>query len=142
MSKGVDKTVTAWCWDAGATLKSFDGLPGKIMAEMRASIERRLLKKGIAVRWNNQEVGSELLIRVVAIDGGNQFLRWLLPFISPAIFEVEVQVGIGGSTAQQFHYTQRSHFGLFGGSAQTMLTLNAQRVANKIAGDVLRAVGR
>ena len=141
MSTEVNKTITAWCSDSGAALTlSFDA--AQITAEMRTSIEKRLLKKGVAVRWNNQEAGSELVIRVVAIDQGNQFLRWFLPFIAPAVLEVEGQVGIGGSTPLQFHYTQRAQMGLLGGSAQGMLKVNAQRVSVKIAGDVLRSMGQ
>ena len=141
MSKEVDKTITAWCSDSGAALTlSFDA--AQITAEMRTKIEQRLLKKGVAVRWNNQEAGSELAIRVVAINEGNQFLRWLLPFFSPALLEVEGQIGISGSSPKQFHYTQRAHVGLFGGSAKGMLKVNAQRVAAKIAGDVLKSLKR
>lgn len=139
MSNEVSRTLTAYCSDSGAALKlSFDA--GKITAEMRSSIEKRLHKKGVATRWNDQETGSELIIRIVAIDQGNQFLRWLLPFIAPAFLEVEGQVGLSGSTPQQFHYTQCAQVGLFGGSARGMLKVCAQRVAHKIASDVLRTI--
>jgi len=139
MSKEVNRMITARCSDSGAALTlSFDA--AQITTEMKTSIERRLLKKGVAVRWSDQETSSELLIRVVAIDQGNQFLRWLLPFIAPAVLDVEGQVALGGSTPQQFHYTQRAQVGLFGGSAQSMLKVCAQRVADKIAGEVLRSV--
>jgi len=141
MSKEMERTISAWCSDNGAALTvSFDA--AQITAELRANIEKRLLKKGVAVRWNGQETGSELVIRVVAMDQGNQFLRWLLPFIAPAVLEVEGQVGLDGSTPEPFHYNQRAQAGLLGGSAQGMLKVNAQRVGHKIADDVLRSMGR
>jgi len=139
MSKEVSRTITARCSDTGAALKvSFDA--AYITGEIKTSIEKRLLKKGVAVRWSDQEAGSELFVRIVAIDQGNQFLRWLLPFIAPAVLEVEGQVAVAGSTPQEFHYTQRAQMGLLGGSARSMLNVCAQRVADKIVGDVLRSV--
>jgi len=140
MSKEVSRTITARCSDSGAELTlSFDA--AQITAEIKTSIEKRLLKKGVAVRWSDQETNSELFIRVVAIDQGNQSFRFFLPhFIGEAVLEVEGQVALGGVTPQQFHYTQREHEGMWGGSAQDMLKVCAQRVADKIAGDVLRSV--
>ena len=50
MSKEVSRTITACCSDSGAALKvSFRA--AEITAEMKASLEKRLLKKGVAVRW-------------------------------------------------------------------------------------------
>jgi len=139
MSREVSRTITAHCSDSGAALTlSFDA--AQITAQIKTSIENRLLKKGVAVRWSNQETSSELFIRVVAIDQGNQFLRWLLPFIAPAVLEVEGQIVLAGSSPQQFDYVQRAHMGLLGGSAKGMLKFCAQRVANRIASDVLRGL--
>ena len=115
MSKEVDRTISAWCSDTGAALTvSFDAT--QITEELKTNVEKRLLKKGVAVRWNNQEAASDLVIRVVAMDQGNQFLRWLLPFIAPAVLEVEGQVGLDGSAPRPFHYNQRAQMGLLGGS--------------------------
>ena len=94
------------------------------------------------MRWNNQEAASDLVVRVVAMDQGNQFLRWLLPFIAPAVLEVEGQVGLDGSAPQPFHYNQRAQMGLLGGSAREVLKVDAQRVGHKIAEDVLRSMRR
>lgn len=141
MSASVDKTISAWCSDSGAALTvSFDA--AQITSEMKKNIEKRLLKKGVTLRWNDEEAGSDLVVRVVAMDQGNQFLRWLLPFIAPAVLEVEGQVGLDGSAPKPFHYNQRAQMGLLGGSAQGMLKVNAQRVGHKIADDVLRSMGR
>ena len=139
MSKELSRTITAYCSDSGAALKvSFDA--EEITAEMRTHLEKRLLKKRVAVRWCEQETGSELLIRVVEMNQGNQFLRYLLPFIAPAFFEVEGQMAVDGSAAQEIHYVQRAQMGRFGGSARGMLKVCAQRIANKIASDVLRSL--
>jgi len=139
MSKEVSRTITACCSDSGAAPKvSFDA--AEITAEMKTSLEKRLLKKGVAVRWSEQPTGSELLIRVVGLDQGNQFLRYLFPFIAPAVLEVEGEMAVAGSSPQQLHYVQRAQMGLFGGSAKGMLKCCAQRVAAKIASDVLRSL--
>ena len=138
MSQEVSRTIMACCSDSGAVLKvSFDA--AEITEEMRTSLEKRLLNKGVAVQWTEQATGSELLIRVVEANQGNRFLRYLLPFIAPAILEVEGQIALSGSSPQQLHYVQRAQVGLFGGSAKSMLKSCAQRVANKIASDVLRS---
>lgn len=139
MSKELSRTITACCSDAGAASNvKFDA--AEITAEMKAALEKRLLKKGVAVRWSEQAEGSELLIRIVDMDQGNQFLRYLLPFISPAVLEVEGQLAVAGSSPRPLHYVQRAQVGLFGGSARGMLKACAQRVADKVAGEVLRSL--
>lgn len=139
MRKADSKTITACCSHDGAALKlKFD--PAMILTEMRTRIEKPLLKKGVALQWSDQEEGSELFIRVISMDQGNQFLRWLLPFIAPAVLEVEGQLSLGGAAPAEFQYTQRAHIGLLGGSGKGMLKICAQRVAGKIVRNVLRSV--
>jgi hypothetical protein len=137
MGKEVSRTITACCSDSGAALKvSFDA--ATITAAVRKNLQGRLLKKGIDVQWSEQESNPELLIRIVEMNQGNQFLRYLLPFIAPARLEVEGQVALAGSMPEQIHYVQRAQVGLFGGSGQSMLKTCAERVAKNIASDVLR----
>jgi hypothetical protein len=137
MSNEVSRTITVCCSDSGAAFKvSFDA--AEITAEIRTQLEKRLIKKGVAVRWGEQASSPELVIRVVAMDQGNRLLRYLLPFIAPAFLEVEGEMALAGSGPQQFHYVQRAQVGIFGGSAKGMLKVCAQRVANKITKDVLR----
>jgi hypothetical protein len=139
MSKEVNRMITACCLDSGAATKvSFDA--AEITAELKTNLEKRLLDKGVAVRWSDQATSPQLLIRVVEIDQGNRFLRYLLPFIAPAVLEVEGQMAAGGSNPQELHYVQRGQVGLFGGSARGMLRVCAQRVAKKIASDVLQGL--
>lgn len=139
MSREVNRTVAAWCSDSGAALKlSFP--VDQITAELKASVEKRLLKKGVGLRWSNDDAASEITIRIVAIDQGNQFLRWLLPFIAPAVLEVEGEIRLAGNAPQPFNYTQRAQIGALGGTARGMLKVCAQRVADKIAGDVVRSI--
>lgn len=134
-------TIQACCSDSNAALKlSFDA--SLVTDELKASIEKRLGKKGIAVEWNDGAAGCELLVRVVAIDQGNQLLRYIFPFIAPAILEVDGQVRSDGSAPISFHHTQKAQIGLFGGSSKGMLKINAQRVGQKIAKDVLKCIGR
>jgi hypothetical protein len=138
MKKDLNKTLNGWCSHDGAALAlSFDAT--QITNELKKRLEKRLLKKGLELRWDGSETNSDIAIRIVGVDQGNQLLRWLLPFASPASLEVEGHIALEGP-AQQFHYVQRAYFGLFGGSAHGMLSVNAQRVAAKIADDVLRNV--
>ncbi len=137
MSKKVIRTIKAWCSDSGAELKvSFDA--SEVTAQMKTRLEKRLGKKGLALEWGEEGGNAELFIRVVWIDQGNRLLRYMFPFLSPAVLEIEGEVALDGSTPQQFHYVQREQIGLFGGSARDMLKLCAQRVAKKIARDVRR----
>lgn len=139
MSKETSRTITSCCTVSGTVLNlSFDAL--ELTEEMKKVLEKRLLKKGIALQWMEQSESPELLIRVVEINEGNQFLRWLLPFISPAALEVEGEISMGGAACQPFHYVQKAQMGLFGGSARGMLKVCATRVADKIARDVLKAL--
>jgi len=137
MSGKVIKTISACCTAQGAILKlSFH--VGEVVMELKKALEKRLLKKGIALQWTDELADPELYIRIVAIDQGNQFLRWLIPFVAPAVLEVGGQVGRDSGNPAGFHYVQKAQMGLAGGSARGMLRVNAQRVAAKIAGDVLR----
>jgi hypothetical protein len=117
---------------------SFDA--EEITSEIKTTLEKRLLKKGVAVQWSEQETTSELQIRVVEMNQGNRFLRYLLPFIAPAFLEVEGQIALADSSPQQLHYIQRAQIGLFGGSARGMLKVCAQGIAAKIARDALRSL--
>jgi hypothetical protein len=139
MSRDPSKTINSSCTTQGAALTlSFDA--AEVVQELKAALEKRLLKKGIALRWVEETASPEILIRVVSIDQGNQFLRWLLPFISPAVLEVEGQVAVAGAGPRPFHYVKKAQMGLAGGSAKGMLKVCATRTADKIADDVLRAL--
>ena len=139
MSKVVSRTIAASCTDGGAALKvSFDAT--EITSEMKTYLEKRLLKKGVGVRWGEPSSSQELSLRVVEMNQGNQFLRYLLPFIAPAVLEVEGKMAVIGSTPQELHYVQRAQMGLFGGSSKGMLKVCAQRVADKVAHEVVRSL--
>ncbi len=141
MDQGADRTITSSCTLKGAaTTLSFD--PSEVVEELKKTLEKKLMKKRVALRWTDESVTSEVLVRVVEIDQGNQFLRYLLPFIAPALLEVEGQVAVTGSSPRPFHYVQKAQVGLFGGSAKGMLKTCAERVAGKIAGEVLGALQR
>jgi len=121
--------------DAAVTM-SFDVM--ELVEEMKKVLEKRLLKKGIPVHWQASTDSAGLQLRLVSVDQGNQFLRWLIPFVAPAVLELEGQIAFTGKSPEPFHYIQRAHFGLFGGTPRSMLKICASRVAVKIAKDVLR----
>ena len=131
------RTVVAFCTDAQAAPGSFV-LAQNVVESFRTRLGRRLLKKGIAVQWNAEAAGTELMVRIVTIDPGNQFLRWLLPFVAPAVVQIEGQLGPSSPNPQPFQYTHRAHFGLAGGPSRGMLRTCAHGIADKIARDVVR----
>ncbi len=130
------RTISAFCTDEGAELKtSFDA--SEITTELRSRLEKALSKKNAAVRWVDEGT-TELAIRIVAIDQGNQFLRYLLPFIAPAILEIEGELALGAGAPRQFHHTGKEQMGVLGGTARGMLKTAAGRMASRITKDILR----
>ncbi len=138
MSREITKTITVCCADGAVPLiLPFEAT--EITAELMSCLGNRLEKKGIGLEWSEETANPELYIRVVAMNPGNQLLRYLIPFVSPAVLEVEGHVAIGGARPQVFHHLQKAHVGIFGGSAKGMLKACAQGVAAKIAADVFRS---
>jgi hypothetical protein len=131
-------SIASSCTLHGATITLSFG-PVEVIERLREKLEKRLGKKGITLYWTNESDSPEIAIRIVKIDEGSQLLRYILPFIAPAVLEVEGRVAIAGSSPRRFHYTQKAQLGLFGGSARGMLNVCADRVSGKIAKDVLKA---
>ena len=113
--------------------------PTELITYLRERLEKRLLKKGFAIQWVPQTQNPALLVHMVRLDEGNQALRYLLPFISPAVLEVQGRVTAPNTTPRQFIYAQKAHFGLFGGTPRNMMKLNADRVSAKVAKEVVNA---
>jgi hypothetical protein len=111
----------------------------EVIERLRERLEKRLRKKKVALFWSNETASPEISIRIVRIDEGSQVMRYFIPFAAPAILEVAGRIAIPGSASQQFHYTRKAHFGLFGGSPRAMLNICADRMSAKIAKDVLKA---
>jgi hypothetical protein len=139
MSKEVTRTVSSCCTlkDTGHALPfdSFD-----VVEWVKGMMEKKLRKKGIALRWTNAWDSPELVVNLVEIDPGNQALRWLVPFVSPAVLAVEGKIALSGSPPQSFHYVHKVHFGLFGGTPKSMLKICADRIAKKIIKFVLKTL--
>jgi hypothetical protein len=111
----------------------------EVIERLRERLEKRLRKKKVALFWSNESNSPEIAIRIIKIDEGNQAMRYFIPFAAPAILEVAGRIAIPGSAPQQFRYTRKAHFGMFGGSPRTMLNICADRMSAKIAKDVLKA---
>jgi hypothetical protein len=141
MGKEPDTKITSCCSVNGATT-TVPFQPSDIANRLKQSLEKNLAKKGVALNWIDESNSPQVLVRIIEIDQGNQLLRYLLPFISPAVLEVEGEVAVPGSDRRSFHYVQKTQVGLFGGSGKGMLTVCADRVSGKIAKDVLKALQR
>lgn len=129
-------SITGDCSLDGAALNlSFNA--SEIVDHLRNELEGRLTKKGITVCWENNSPAPQLKIQVVQVDEGNQFVRWLIPFIAPAVLEVKGEVSVNGARVRAFHHIQRAQIGLLGGSARHMLEVCSGRLARNIAREVL-----
>lgn len=82
---------------------------------------------------------ADLVIEFITIEQGNQLLRYLLPFISPAYIELDVKLSGSDSKPLERTYKQTSQVGLFGGSGSGMLNVAVDRIAKRIVKDVLKA---
>ncbi len=132
MKETDNRVITSCCTDTDAEIN----LPFEtsvITKELGARLEESL-----TLNWVDESESPELLVRVVKIDQGNQFLRWLLPFIAPATLEVKGHITIGDAAPQQFHHVKNKQVGFLGGSAEGMLKACARRVAAEITSDVRR----
>jgi len=139
MGKVANRALTSCCTANGAVLNlRFD--KSEIIEELKRCLAKQFLKKGVLVQWSEESSKVDFFVRIVAIDQGNQLLRYLLPFIAPAVLEVEGQVTTAGGALRTFHHVQRTHIGLFGGYGKGMLKVCARRMAKKIAADVLMAL--
>ncbi len=140
MRKQDSRPLTANCSLQGAVLNlSCDA--SYIVNQLQRSLEKKLGKNGVVLSWQDIPEGSEVRIGFVRIDQGNRFLRWLFPFIAPAVVEVEGELTIGGSGPRPFHYVRKAQVGFLGGSAESMLGVCASRVGNHIAKTILTMTG-
>jgi hypothetical protein len=116
--------------------------PSELISQLREKLQKRLLKKGFAPEWVPATEDPTLLVRMVRIDEGSQVMRYIMPFIAPAVLEVEGRVNGTADAPRAFRYVQKAQVGLFGGSARSMMNVNADRVSAKIVKDVLKAIPR
>jgi hypothetical protein len=139
MAKAPPVPITVCCMMKLASTKlSFE--PTEIIVLIREKLEKRLLKKGFAVRWAPQTEDPTLLVHLVRIDEGSQLLRYIVPFIAPAVIEVEGRVKRPDAMADSFRYVQKAQVGLLGGAARGMMKVNADRVSAKITKNVVKAL--
>lgn len=111
--------------------------PTSLVDILREKLQKRLLKKGYAMNLVPQNADPTLLVHLVRLDEGSRMMRYIMPFVSPAIMEVEGRVAT--PNARQFKFVQKAQVGLFGGSTMGMMTVNADRLATKIAKEVVKA---
>ena len=137
MSMLANTTITFCCTDRQAA-KNITFASSEITKAIAMRLEKRLLKKDIALSWVDESESPQMLIRVLEIDKGNQFLRWLLPFIAPANLSVDGYLAIENYEPMQFQHSQKGQVGLLGGSSRGLLKACAQRIADKIVKDTVR----
>jgi hypothetical protein len=138
-TKKGEREFTAYCLldDANLNLK-FDA--GIIRDRLRRQVDKNLGKKKVVLSWQDEEEDADVQIRFVLIDQGNQFLRWFIPGIAPAVVEIEGEVGTDGKNVHSFNYIRKAHIGIFGGSGKYMLRVCADRLARDVTREVLRLV--
>lgn len=133
------RTLTAHCSIREAEVK-LGGPKAEILQDLKVEIEKRLGKKGITVQWLDATQSPELAMSLLRIDEGNQLLRYLVPFLAPAIVEIEGQVRVDSQEPREFRSTRRANFGLFGGSPKGMLHACNVQVAKDVSNAVTKAL--
>ena len=132
------RSLTANCSLDGATLDvSFD--EQEVVGHLQKELATRLGKKGVVLSWQATPKDSELRIRIVRIDEGNRFLRYLFPLLGRAALEVEGEVRVGDSPSKAFRYTQKTMGFVVHLSGAYLLKWDAIYIARKIAKDALSA---
>ena len=135
----LSRTLTAHCSIRDTEMK-FRGTKAEILQDLKAEIEKRLGKKGVTVEWLDATQAPELAMNLVRIDEGNQMLRYMVPFLAPAVVAIEGQVTVDSREPREFQCTRRAHFGLFGGQAKAMLHVCNVQIAKDIAKAVTKAL--
>jgi len=107
---------------------------GSTLQDFKMRLEKRLLKKGRTVTWVE---GSAPVIIGVRLDPGNRWMRYLVPFSSPAVAEARGRWIINGRT-EDLYAKGSAHFGILGGSPQGMLKVAAGVAADRIAKQILK----
>ena len=105
------------------------------------TLKQRLEKKGLSMQQSDAGVQIVLRGRVVNIDEGNRWLRYLLTFLGgKTVFEAEGEIIINGVTSGEFHSIKKSGIGVFGGSSQGLLKVNAKAAAKEITNQVVNTL--
>lgn len=114
---------------------------GLVLDAVKETLTKRLRKKGFDVEWSQQPGPQDLWVTITQIDPGNQFLRWLIPFLSPAIVSIQGQLNPPNSAPPvPFQIEQKAHFGLLGGTGQGMLKQCATEAAKRIGKIVVKSM--
>lgn len=78
-------------------------------------------------------------IRLLQIDEGNRFLRYLLTFLAGKTnFEIEGRINNQSSGQQFFHESHKGTAGLLGGSALALLKASGKALGTKVAKKLLK----
>ncbi len=141
MAAPMAQTITA-CFSSQGGVMKVNIQPQDVISPLCENISKRLSKKGVGVQWGPETPTTILVLRVVVMDQGNQLLRYLLPFISPAVLEVEGHIRVGNGAPKPIHVVKKAHFGLFGGSPVGMLKTCGSQIAAKVAKETLASLGK
>jgi hypothetical protein len=101
-----------------------DGVRVKIADELT----KQLRSAGRTLKWMQQPNGASLVIRLIQVEAGNQFLRYMIPFASPAVVEIEGDLLLPAGL-QSFHMIRKTHFSILGGGGGYMTRVCAARLA-------------
>lgn len=117
---------------------NYRGKPESLVDRFMKGLGKPFEKKGISLTTELDPARAALHVRFVRIEQGNQLLRYLLPFLSPAFIEIEADLLSQGNVVESFYYRQNAQAGLFGGTATGMLNVCADRIAKKLSKGVLK----
>jgi hypothetical protein len=114
--------------------------PTVLIEALREKLAKRLRKKGFAMDQVPQTADPTLLVHLVSIDEGSRLMRYIMPFVSPAVMVVEGRVKGAGPEPRKFRHVQKAQVGFLGGSTLGMMKVNADRLAARIVKEVRKAL--
>ena len=121
-------------------LQGFDGAGGAIKLSSPIEDVLNTFREAFNKEWAKRSVKlqtSEPIIvegNFVRIDEGSRWMRyWLTFFAGHAVVEVEGHATMNGQRIADFHYVEKSGWGLFGGDSKSLVKLCAGGAARKMA---------
>jgi hypothetical protein len=90
----------------------------------------------VDVRIENWSTEPDLVLSIERIKIGNQFLRWLMPGLSPAEVQLNCEFKTPNGFVKEFRVLGSGNSGLFGGTGHNMLRACAKKAVKRIRTEI------
>src|SRR5205807_1321458 len=99
-----DPDAIPFCCTLDGAAVNYKGDADKLVQRFVKAFGKALGKKNIALAHEPDMNRAAVRIRFVQIEQGSQLLRYLLPFLSPAFVEMEVDLCFRQGAPESLHY--------------------------------------